>query len=133
MALRGDEVKTGVILVSNRVQNFCFVVSLFRLFRLFRAKQRNSETAILVFQAKQRNSETVVAEKNETTKQFRCFALIVFIFKNSEKMVLEHIFRANLLILCRCSRKIENFGNKINSVLERIQTLSTDIVKTCSY
>jgi hypothetical protein len=32
-----------------RVQNFCFVVSLFRLFRLFRAKQRNSETGILVF------------------------------------------------------------------------------------
>ena len=53
-----------------RVQNFCFVVSLFRLFRLFRAKQRNSETAILVFQAKHRNSETVVAEKTKQRNSF---------------------------------------------------------------
>jgi hypothetical protein len=100
-------------------------VSLFRCFGCF---ERNKETAKQLFWFFERNSETVVAEKtkNETVSLFRfdCF--------DSEKMVLDHIFWADLLYLSRCSRKIENFGNKINYVLERIQTLSTDIVESFS-
>ena len=97
------------------MQNFCFVVSLFRLFHLFRVKQRNSETALLDFQVKQRNRETAIDEKGETVKLFRCLTQIVFILKNTEKMVLEHIFLTNLLFFSQIFRKIENFRKHKNS------------------
>ena len=90
-------------------------VSLFRCFACFTCFAWNNETALLDSQVKQRNGETAIDEKGETVKLFRCFTQIVFILKNTEKMVLEHIFLTNLLFFSPISRKIENFRKHNNS------------------